>query len=651
MSIVGSTTNENGDILLISLQEPYLNVTEIVSFNDETIGEDTSCFYNKFFRWGIDGSTYSDWTPLTNDNLAALSLDSDNQLWLQYKYEHIGDCTLEFNSISLEVVTDGGVICKVPQIKCCDGQDLTGSQNLVVDCCESTFNPYDISKAVSVYKQLSQMTSDIFGFCVKYFKTAADQRSRDVILKEYTLFDVIKSDEVKILLPDNELPTREMQFNPLMIDFPVQFEIHIVKSSFEKVFGVGAKPEMRDYLYFEQFMNRMYEVDAIAEADDFLYSGSYWRVSLVPYQQRTAVLFSDKNIEDETAAIVTSVEEEFSEERNAEFDDVRKPNQYNTIGSLANDYVRRVLDKKLLIKEYDLYNNWTIISKYHYDLSSMDIGSETLEYRFNQGWSSSDLRSFTAWFRPKYINPIGENILINSIVDDNGFVKFVTSGLPTQTGKTLSVGDWIYVKGTQSYNGIHKIISINLNEVTVNQSYIDSIIFGTPKLNKESSNEFIVYESDTQKYFSLTHTINWFIIEINQNYYKYRLSSQNTSLSANKWYAFVINLNNISGQLSLFLYETQLGNTGILDPERSSVLLPIFIETKPISEISVPNEHSWKLLASNIDLTNIRIWKKPIEEELHDLILSQYVVRDTHLTLLVDNATPQLLVNRQTNPR
>ena len=71
----------------------------------------------------------------------------------------------------------------------------------------------------------------------------------------------------------------------MMMDFPVQFEIHIVKSAFEAVFGLGAKPEMRDYLYFKQYMNRMYEIDAIAEADDFLYAGSYWRVSLVPYQK------------------------------------------------------------------------------------------------------------------------------------------------------------------------------------------------------------------------------------------------------------------------------------------------------------------------------------------------------------------------------
>jgi len=651
MAVNGSQTNENGDAILISLQEPYKNVVEVLGYSDETLGETTSVYFNKSFRWGIDGVTYSDWISLTTGSLEGLLLNPINPLWVQYKYEQVGDGTLEFKSIALEIVTDGGVICKIPQIDCCDSGSMSGSQNLVVDCCGTSWNPYDLSRASQMYNQLSAVASNLFGFCVKYFKTASDQRSRDVILKEYSLFNVIANSDVKIMIPDNQLPTREIQFNPLMMDFPVQFEVHIVKSAFEQVFGVGARPQMRDYLYFEQYMNKMYEIDAVAEADDFLYAGSYWRVSLVPYQQRTAVSFSNKNIEDETVALITSVEEEFGEERNNEFDDVRKPNQYNTIGTLANDYVRRVLDKKLLIREYDLYNNWTIISKYHYDLSSMNPGSETFEYRFNEGWTFSDMRSFTAWFRPKYTSPIGQNVLITSISNDSGSAKFTTPGLPATPGKTIQVGDWIKVTGTQSYNGIHKVTAVSSTEITIDETYVDSILFGTSKFNKESSNEFFVYESTTQRYFTLTHTLNWFIIEINGTYYKYNLLSQGSQLSSDKWYAYVINLNNLAKQLSLFLYETQTEGTGVLNPARSATLQKLFSETRTIDEIQVPNDNAWKLIAANMDLTNIRIWKKPIEEEEQELILSQYVVKDTYLSLLIDNAAPQLLLNRQTNPR
>jgi hypothetical protein len=652
MAVIGTTTNENGDAILISLQEPYKNVVEVLSYSDQTVGESTSVYFNKSFRWGIDGVTYSDWVSLTNANLESLLLNPINPFWAQYKYEQVGDGTLEFKSISLEIVTDGGVICKIPQINCCDSGSMSGAQNLVIDCCGSSWNPYDLSRASQMYNQLSAVASNLFGFCVKYFKTAADQRSKDVILKEYSLFNVTSTADVKIMFPDNQLPTREIQYNPLMMDFPVQFEVHIVKSAFEQVFGVGAKPQMRDYLYFEQYMNRMYEVDAVAEADDFLYTGSYWRVSLVPYQQRTAVLYPDKNIEAQKDALVSDLESKFGEEANKEYDDVRKPNQYNTIGSLSNDYVRRILDKKLLIKEENVYNNWTIISKYHYQLSSMETGVEGVEYRYNKGWKTTDDRAFTFWVRPKYTNPIGINVAITSISSTSGKVKLNTAGLPTNQ-QALAVGNWIKVSGTTSYNGIHKITAIGTTSIDIDTDYINNTFQGTPRFNREASNTFMIYETSLippAQLVEFTYTPNWFIIKLDDTYFKYNLQSQGLSLIENDWYAFVINLNSIAKQLSLFGYET-LDKTGAINPKNSAKLTKIFSETKLYNPIEIPDSHSWKLLGCKTDLTNIRIWSKPIEEELQELILSQYVVKDTHLTLLLDNAAPQLLLQKETNPR
>jgi len=651
MAVNGTTTNANGDAILISLQEPYKNVVEVLGYTDVTKGENTGVYFNKQFRWGTDGVTYSDYITLTNANLEALLLDPNKPFWIQYRYEQVGDGTLEFESIALELVTDGGVICRVPQIEC-GAEGCIGLPNLVVDCCGESWNPYDLSRASAMYDQLSAVTSNLFGFCVDYFKTKADQRSRDVILKEYSLFDVIQEAEVKILIPDNELPTREIQFNPMMMDFPVQFEVHIVKSAFEAVFGAGAKPEMRDYLYFKQYMNRMYEVDAIAEADDFLYSGSYWRVSLVPYQQRTAVGFSDslagKNAEADTKALVSDLDK-FKVEREDEFEDVRKPNQYNTIGSLCNDYVRRVLDKKLIIKEENVYNEWTIISKYHYELDSMRTAEEAIEYRYNQGWAAEEDRAFTFWARPQYKSPIGTNVLILSIVNDNGKVKFNTGGLPT-FGQALNVGDWISISGTQSYNGIAKIIKIDGDSITLDESYVDNVTSGTPKFNKETSNNFMIYENDLlppTQFVSLTYTPNWFIMKINDKYYKWKLTQ---SLAKDEWYAFVINLNATSRQLSLYVYDTP-ETSGSINPNLTAKLSKIFYESKTYTPVGVVNDLKWKLLGSQTDLTNIRIWEKPIEEELQSLILSQYVVKDTHLTLLLDNASPELLLQTVSDAR
>ena len=663
MAVTGSSTDANGDQLLVSLQAPYENVTEILGFTDSITGETSSCYYNKDYRWGIDGVTYSDWVPLTDANLKLLALNPANKFWIQYRYTQVGDCTLTFNSIALEIVTDGGLICKIPQIDCGGVDGCSGALNLAFDCCGDSWNPYDISRAGQMYTQLSAMASNLFGFCVDYYKTKADQRSRDVILKEYSLFDVIKEGEVKILIPDNELPTRDIAFNPLMMDFPVQFEIHIVKSAFEAIFGIGSKPQMRDYLYFKQFMNRMYEVDAIAEADDFMYTGSYWRVSLVTYQQRTNVAYENTveglAAETSTEALVSNVEEKFRVERENEFKDVRKPNEYNTIGTQANDYVRRALNKKMTITEENVYNQWTIISKYHYALGTLANNTIGVKYRYTGGWTATDDRAFTFWFRPQYKKPIGKNVLITGITkytdaNNASFPVLAVTGLPLGSDE-IKIGDWVAIRGTLSYNGIQQVASVNAATglLTLDTPYINSTLTNGPKLNKEVSNTFISYDTDvvpTLSFVQLTYTANWFIIKLNDVYYKYDLLKSSIVLTKGKWYAATINLNNLAKQLSLFLYNT-VETAGAINPDRSADLTSIYTNTQTVSTITVPEGYTWKLLGCETDLTNIRIWSQPIEEELQELVLSQYVVKDSHLALLLDNASPELLLPTVTNPR
>ena len=657
MAVTGSSTDAAGDQLLVSLQSPYENVTEILGFTDSITGEDTSCYYTKDFRWGIDGVQYSDWVSLTDVNVESLSLNPVNKFWIEYRYTQVGDCTLTFNSIALEIVTDGGVICKIPQIDCGGVDGCSGALNLAFDCCEGGWNPYDISRAGQMYTQLSAMASNIFGFCVKYYKTKADQRSQDVILKEYSLFDVIKSGEVKIMIPDNELPTRDIAFNPLMMDFPVQFEVHIVKSAFEAIFGIGSKPQMRDYMHFEQFLNRMYEVDAIAEADDFMYTGSYWRVSLVTYQQRTNVGFEATvdglAAETSTDLLVTNVEEKFRVERENEFKDVRKPNQYNTIGSQSNDYVRRSLNKRMTITEENVYNQWTIISKYHYSLGTLANDTLAVKYRYDKGWTIANDRAFTFWFRPTYKQPIGAAISIGGITNNSGDAM-ITSVNPLPLGlDAIKAGDWIAIIQTTSYNGIQLVKSVDAttNTITLDTPYVDGLTRNAT-LRKEISNSFIKYDlvvpTATSSLVELTYTTNWFIIKLNNVYYKYDLGT--VVLTKGKWYAAVINLNNLARQLSLFLYNA-VELSGEINPDRSADLVNIYTNTRAVPQIAIPNDLAWQLLGCQTDLTNIRIWSQTIEEELQELILSQYVVKDSALAELLDNASPELLLSTVTNPR
>ena len=189
--------------------------------------------------------------------------------------------------------------------------------------------------------------------------------------------------------------------------------------------------------------------------------------------------------------------------------------------------------------------------------------------------------------------------------------------------------------------------------ITLDTPFVDSNITNTAKLNKEVSSTFIQYDNDATTptvYVQFTYTANWFIIYMDGYTYKYDLSKSSVSFIKGEWYAVVINLNQIAKQLSFFLYNTP-EVTGAINPEKSADLTKIYSNTQTVPAITAPNDKAWKLLGCKTDLTNIRIWSEPIEEELQELILSQYVVKDSHLALLLDNASPELLLPTVTNPR
>ena len=648
MAVSSNTVNEVGESILITLIAPYERVVKVLSYTDSVLGEDAYNFFKREFRWSIDDVTYSDYLNLTNENLYSLNLDPANPFWIQYRYtvEALeSGHEMTFESISLEVLTEQGTLVVVPQYECCSGEEANMCNNLVLECCgNETWNPYNIGGAISTYRFLSKTVSDIFGFCVQYYKTEADQRSKDVVLKEYTLFNVIESSEVKIMVPDNALPTREIAFNPLMMDYAMDvFEIHIVKSEFEQIFGRGTRPEQGDYMYFP-IMQKLYEVNSVARPDDFMYDSSYWRVGLVTYQQRNNFAFSDQNVEAEVEALVSSMDD-FEAEVIKEEKIITKPQEYKTVGTEGNDYVRRSLLKKLTIKEEKIYNNWTVIGKYFYNLASLTAGERGIVYRYNTGISESDNRSFTYWFKPAFLKPVYSNVNITSISDNNGLAEIVVSA----TG--YSVGDFIVVEGTQDYNGLSEIVEISGSSYTIDRDYVSSTINVGARLHKEEKCNFIKYELNSTVYFSVSYTKNYYVVEIDSMKYVFNLTTNSAELTNNQWYAVVINFSNVFQQVSLFLWKSQriLGSS---DPVRNVELDNIYTSTYQTStKVSIPNSGDWGIYGCNMSFTNFRIFTQPIEIEEQSLVLSQYVVKNTDLADLVDNATPQLRLSKVSNTR
>ncbi len=610
----------------------YTGIKDISGFTCVVLPEENeSSYFEKEFRYSSDKILWSDYKPLTNKNLSSIKKYDDN-LYVQYRFKQVGDRELSVDSISLDVDYINDQESPIPE---CFWNKGTNTPQIVYNSGSGSnlFNPYSVGQSLNIYNQMSTLISNMFGFCVLYFKTEPSAKSRDVVLKEYSIEKVIDKQNVKILVPDNQLPTRELQFNTMMIDYPVQFEVHIVKSEFQKVFGAGSHPDPHDYLYFSTYMNKMYMVDSVSDPDDFGYVASYWRVSLVPYQEMKSVQYGNDNLMDDTESLIFSAEGKFEEEIKDEFADNRKDNQLNDVNDLAEgqDPLRRILHENVRIVEENIYNEWTVVAKQYYNLTTIDRGEIAVEYSKYKGLSSNDERMFTFAFRPTNMKNVSDNIMLDSVVDNDGKVR-----LKVKTwNKLLDKGNMIKITRVSGLNGWHRISGVDKSKLSVDidVDYLDT-------MNVLSCGKLVVYEANTCTYvkdgFEIIQMPDKMVVQINGKKYDYMF--EGFSSFESKWYFCVLGMK--KGMSNMWLYEVQGSET--LNNTHSEIKL-IGSSSNDLDTFSVGGYCG--LVGGGLHLTNFRLWSKLCEEDLHKLILSQYVVDDTHNTLIVDNAQNELLVN------
>ena len=480
-TVAGSTTlsGNNTDFTVFSAGDEIIlgNTTfEIASVSAQNVMELTTApqfttngleFYlpvngNNYFeyeyRWSHTNSEFSEFRPLTDEtnpgDIRTLLFDPNKPLWIDVKAEVAAlsaGHTISIISITFTLETESGTIESCPQfcVECTDPFAMDGCANIEVSCDADIFQPYQLTKSATIYKQLVGITNDIFGHQVTYFRTEPDVRTEDVILMEYSLHNVVEKGQVKILVPDNEFPSEANTYDIFGIEF-AEFEIHIVAEEFEKVFGLGKTPRNKDYMYIP-IINRMYEIESMSLADEFNREHSYWRVKLIKYQDRTAVIKGD--FEQDTDSLVTGIEEIFGERQREEMEKDTNPQQFQTVSTSYRDGIRQFVDRSLSIKDYDLKNRWTIVSKNYYDLKNVTTDNTAILYTVPSKLSSTENLAVSLWFSPQFSNSdTSEYVLFGDIAAIGGFkiyisnttLKIVANGIEQQFihNITFNVGDW-----------------------------------------------------------------------------------------------------------------------------------------------------------------------------------------------------------------
>jgi hypothetical protein len=240
---------------------------------------------------------------------------------------------------------------------------------------------------------------------------------------------------------------------------------------------------------------------------------------------------------------------------------------------------------------------------------------------------------FSFWFRPHNVNKnISDNILISEISESNKGIKVGVQ----KWSDFLQVGNYVKLNRTGSANGYRRILDVNKKD-----GYI--IVDGKYDMRARVMNcaKLVAYDVNTPLYigdmFSIEQNYNSISLNIGDKHYDFMFD--NFDKFENRWYAIIVGLN--KGIVNIWLYD--LIGSDKKDNIKSELKL-ISCSTKEIDDFEVFNDE-YGLMSCGLDFTNFRLWNKICEQDLHDLILSQYIVDDSHNTLIVDNAQQELLLH------
>jgi len=671
------------------------------------------------FRYSIDGKTWSLWSNVgsalngvTNESsiVFPIYLDPNNKFYPEFRFTSVqvnNNGTVIFNPdepidpsvviVDFSLDLQYGEAAELPIYKpapVCSNE--VSNRPVIFSDCNFTFNPYAVNKALNMYQDLSLMVNKVFGWEANYYSIQPQGRGKDVILKEYTLFNVVAEKCVKIMVPQNQFPDNKINFDPFGLQFEEPFEIQIDKRYFESIFGKGSQPRKRDILYFPT-PNRIYEINSTYLFKDFLNAPVYFKIELRKYSPKSNTYFQDPAYKEELDGIAISTTELFGEDIKNEELKSSKPQQYaTTITQMVQDPIRSYIYKGLPVIEYDLNNNWTIVLNQYYDLSdAFDEVSEfeyepqryrnAVRYKVLPSLSAGEEIALTAWFsirdfydytklakRPYSV--VG--LTLESYDED--LLYFSSYPAKHKLSQWNSYADnpegYVAIKGDNLHSGGYEVAQV-IDEYrfaikNLSLTFAEGTIVW--KMQKAQSRNFIsglyIVDNLYVKGFraDLIHSgvedeeANSFIgqgsiiIKLND----LTINSKLQFLPEyGSWYGLVVNVSNKYKQISINVWELTYDP---VDPNQQSSKLkkvheeirmfndpiifsaPSSVVTDTYSPFYGTDDNSYKIFTSPMYLSNIRLFKNMIDIDDQSIILNQNIVRDAQLAHIIDNAKPLL---------
>jgi hypothetical protein len=577
------------------IQSPF--IYKVFKINDFEIISSTGIEgLNIKWRFSQDSTkSWSEWEPLTKENITTKRINPIRFFQVEYLVENNSNKLVKIQDINLigdfQNVTKDSQKTNLFGIRECCQSNLLGTYdkdgNFIPntnlnstggETCDpnvfapmtdenkaNLYNPYAQGSAIKLLEKLSNDAQQVFGHKVTYFVTDADKKGQDHTLNEYQLYNIVCSGDVKVSIEGNNFPDSQIKMNIFDLDLFESMEAHITKQQFKEIFGKQRRPSKEDFLYFCD-LNRMYQVDHAQQFRNFNNSAVYYKLILKKYTQKANVQAGTIEIKNQLDKLTknSTIDELMGIEQTQDKAAVANKQQFTplTRDPIRLEYFAQI-DKELI------ENSSTIISKSHYDLSSVKYREPAVVY--------------------KNLDPI------------------------------LKVSDNI---GYQ--------IWFNINNY----------------LNEEVYNLFNNYDEVNNIGWKVNIDNDKILLNLNSDTYQFELDN---SLDEETWYCYVLNVNQRQRNIEQFIYKRNVDDESEAAQLSNTLLRKLYYDKQDITpiEYNIEGDITPRILASDMKVTNIRLFIDVIPEEVHNKVLNQYIIRDDSKYLVfADNSTTRLYLPR-----
>jgi hypothetical protein len=502
------------------------------------------------------------------------------------------------------------------------------------------WNPNAALSAVNTFTSMNNIANKMFGIDARWFRAVPQQRSKDVIFQEYTLYCVEETPLcIKVILPDGNFPDEAYQHDLMGLEYPLPTEIQIDKAYWEEVSGFGTAPQKKDIVYLPM-PNKLFQVESSYLKRGFMQQETTWIVNLIKYQPEAAR--REGNALKETLDQYTvSQEELFGEEIENNIKKITNDKQFSPLTSTSEDKYKE-LDDKLQVLNYNLDFHGIVVAETIYDLNTSQKFNAITYKNSNDIISSKCDRSITTWVNSREDKSPEYDIVY--IERNSSLLPPANFRIKIRGKKRFGIGDNFHIYRSEFMNLYARVIKDSgqgIYECLIDEPVLEHLDNVQSSWWTKWTNGWKLKVKDPITIIDgINQTNGGFRVTINADQYikilygyQEHIAILDKRLINDHWYGLVVNIGNTWGQYNVNLWEPH-------PTDSHSRLRSVFYETLPFSPQETEVE-KYTVDKSFAYITNIRLFDSTIEEEKQTEELMSYFTQNADRALILDNADPR----------